>query len=254
MAVLFLRLDVISDFPTNCEISKFLKSKRELVNFILCAKKNNLKLPKDVWRKIAITLCWGVVLQTKMEGISIIDYYKFWMSHRVTRIYNPFIYNQFDDTCSALALLIMYNSKSFSDFDFGHPLRELLNEKSATAMCRCKSLNVVKIGNSLDKARVYSCNIPRNGEILVGIVDNPNIYDPQIIVSDNAGDKIYPIDMSENIMPRTMCISLSVTEHVKSFPLLTAATIRPLNTFIGGGDLFDNRIVLRFTAKKKLII
>ena len=174
------------------------------------------------------------------------------MSHRVTRIYNPFIYNQFDDTCSALALLIMYSSKSFSDFDFGHPLRELLNEKSATAMCRCKSLNVVKIGNSLDKARVYSCNIPRNGEILVGIVDNPNIYDPQIIVSDNAGDKIYPIDMSENIMPRTMCISLSVTEHVKSFPLLTAATIRPLNTFIGGGDLFDNRIVLRFTAKKEV--
>lgn len=251
MAVLFLRLDVISNFPTNCEISKFLKSKRALVNFILCAKKNNLKLPKDVWRKIAITLCWGVVLQTKMEGISVIDYYKFWMSHRLTRIYNPFIYNQFDDSCSALALLVMYGIEGFSNFDFGHPLRELLNEKIATAMCRCKSLNVVKIGNSLDKAGVYSCDIPRSGEILAGIVDNPNIYDPQIIVSDNTGDRVYPINMSENIMPRTICFRLSDAGHLKSVPLLPEATIRPLNTFIGGEDLSDRRIVLRFTAKKR---
>lgn len=245
MAVLFLRVDTIGENPTNDEISKFLKHKSEMAKFILCAKHKSSYFPKDIWRLIAITLCWGVTLKSYMDGMSIIDYYKFWLSHAVTRKYNPFIYNQKNETQSGIALLLMYTTSNFDGFNFGHPFRSFLNTKRATAMCKNSHL-VTKSENNF-----YEASIHLLGEILIGIVDNPDIITAEVVVTNGAGSRSYCVNMKDNIAPVTLNFSVNDAGLFDSFPILPSETIRPLSTFVGREPF--NRVdtlVFRFTAKK----
>lgn len=203
MAILFARCDIADRFSTIDEISKTIPvtAKRSFISLMLCAKRFGMYPPRDIRRMIAI-LCSELVVtdifddlrnevndeESLCDGSIIVNYYKFYMSHKNTQRFNPFIYNQIQDNgMGGLLLLTAFRSPAIGGVTYNHPLSHMLKgDRSTSLFCVRHPILYCELG------KYYYVDCIRYGDFIVGIVEDTKIT-KCVSVPDRKG-KIYEVD------------------------------------------------------------
>ena len=166
MAIIYLRVDEADSKTALDQLSKFLRCKKSFIATFICTNRLGIKIPRDIRKLIALKCT--VPIPSKMD-CSLIEYYRFYVSHATTQKYNPHILvEELPDFSTALFTLVYLTSAKYQIDDFRHPFGEMLREPSIM-MLQPYTFNDLK-GSLIDGSYVYELRNMRYGEVIAGIV------------------------------------------------------------------------------------